>query len=176
MSVSFPKYNSYEESIKNNGRFAEFVKNTEAERSRKSTCSICKKNGGTVGFFTSTSPVAHNDCYQSIKPIADRLTEIVNDSLSIRELGLITLRTVHVTATQAVEQVIDPKTLSSYLSENGMDALMNLFNTVGRDAARAAVISSEESASSENEINSLMNLFNAFEVGSPEKNPSSYTK
>ncbi len=145
----------------------------EASLSDLSTCGVCKRNGGTVVFPTSTSTVLHNECYQSIKPIADRVAKIVNDIVPTREIGGISKIGVHIAAVRAVEKVIDPGTISSYLSENGMEALIKLFDTVGMDAAKAAAISYKKWAPFTKEIDSLMNVFNAFEVVSPEKSPSS---
>ncbi len=128
--------------------------------SREAICGVCRKTGENavsmvVVWPTSDCAVVHKRCYESIEPLADRVAEIVSETFSISKDSAITRKIVHKATVRAVEQAIDPGTISSYLSENGMNALMKLFNTVGLDAARAAIACSEESDSSENEIKSF---------------------
>ncbi len=122
MSVSF-KYSVAAE---------EALKKLHDDINRDTPCGICGNKGATVAWRTPKSRAVHVECYESIKPLAIRMAEVVNT------FRVLDRSDVHWVALRAVEQVIDSESLSSYLSRNGIEALMNLFNTVGVDAVRAA--------------------------------------
>ncbi len=137
--------------------FGGFPAAAEVSFPKKSKCGVCHEEGGTVIWPTSNSTTVHSQCYDLIKRIANRVAEIIS-SVPISEDSLLRPNEIHVRVVRAVEQVFYPKTIFSYLSENGVEALLKLFNTVGMDAAKDAVRmgvvtdSSKRSGSPENEM------------------------
>ncbi len=71
MSIAFPNYN----------HSLEAMKKIDPNITEDSICGFCKIHGATVLWPTSTFSALHNECYPSIKPIADRLVEIVTPCL-----------------------------------------------------------------------------------------------
>ncbi len=119
-----------------------------------SRCGICREEtggGGLEGFAIwwpkTKFCLVHNRCYERIKPAADRVAEVIY-SLS---KGVITEQgeRAYGKAIQAVQGRVFPETIDSFVSRKGIDALIEKFNTIGRDVA---IDSFNEGGSLENEI------------------------
>lgn len=135
---------------------------TDVQESLADKCVVCgcgtKEDGPASLWPISIRILVHMKCDTLIRDAKDHLTKVISrlfdDVMWRKEAEGVAIR--------AVQQALDPKTISSFLSENGIEALTKLFDMAGN----------RKPLSPEIETQALMNLFDAVGVGNTEECPS----
>jgi hypothetical protein len=97
-------------------------------------CGICEKGGAEVFWYGSFSQAAHAKCIKVVNKAEEKLNTTIGELFIGTKYQVKT--EAQTRARQAVRLACTPKTMLSYLEENGIDALIRLFDTVGIEAAK----------------------------------------
>ena len=97
-------------------------------------CGVCEKEGAEVFWFSPYSRCAHARCFKIIEPATSTLYLTIDDLFNGAKHG--EHNDAHIKAIKAVRSACGSDTIMSYLEKNGLDALKNLFNTVGVKAVK----------------------------------------
>lgn len=101
--------------------------------SRLSRCGICKDDTAANLWFNGDSDVAHKACIDAIVAATrdfDTLIQGLPGNNRDRNLA-------HVAGVREVEKFLEGYTIKIYAEQNGMNALKELFDSVGAAATRA---------------------------------------
>lgn len=99
-------------------------------------CGICEKKGAEVFWFSPYSRCAHAKCVKQIEAAESTLIKKIDSLFKKDNYGEQNIS--HIRAIKAVRKACGSETILSYMEKNGVEALKNLFDTVGVEAAQTS--------------------------------------
>ncbi len=112
-------------------KYRHFIQSRLEKMKPKEQCGICEKPGAEVSWVNPISRSAHTVCHDAIQKVEPKLVRLINTVFQDTN----DRNSAHVRAVQAVKKELGGVTLKTYLDTKGEEALKELFENAGIDAA-----------------------------------------